>query len=205
MKKLGILFFSLLGILLMESCNDGKTYAEQLEEEREMIKKFMSQHDINIISMDKFRAQDSVTYENEYVEFSGEGVYMHVTHQAAGDDARFAETNDLVLVRFMEVNLSTGDTISSYTNNGYPPDEFRYTKGTSTILGQFVGGGLMQTIYGQSVPAGWLMPLNYLRLSDNSGSDRTEINVIVSAKNGQADAIQYVYPCFYKLTFQFPK
>ena len=50
------------------------------------------------------------------------------------------------------------------------PDEFRYTKTTNTILGQFIGNGVMQAVYGSSVPAGWLMPLNYLRLSSSSRS-----------------------------------
>lgn len=207
MKKLSILFFSLLAVgLFMQSCDDGKTYSEQVEEERELIKHFISEHDINVISMKQFESQDSMTYENQYVEFSGEGVYMHVDHQATGADARFAETNDLILVRFLEYNLSTkSDTISSYENIGYLPDEFRYTKSGTTILGQFVGNGLMQRVYGTSVPAGWLMPLNYLKLSDSNGSNRTKIKLIVSHKNGTGTATQDVYPCYYELTYQFPK
>ena len=45
MKKLGILFASvfLLG-LVFQSCNNGKTYAEMKEEEREAIKRFIERH-----------------------------------------------------------------------------------------------------------------------------------------------------------------
>ena len=206
MKKLNALFFLILSaVLFLPGCDDDKTYAELLEEERDIIRGFMSRNDITTISMSQFEEQDSTTLENEYVEFSGEGVYMHVDHAASGADARFAETNDVVLVRFMEVNLATDDTISTFVNSGYVPDEFRYTKTTNTILGQFIGGGVMQALYGSSVPAGWLMPLNYLRLSNSSGADRTRIKLIVSAKNGQSDAISNIYPCYYELTFQFPK
>ena len=53
MKKLGILFASvfLLG-LVFQSCNNGKTYAEMKEEEREAIKRFIEREDINVISFE---------------------------------------------------------------------------------------------------------------------------------------------------------
>lgn len=206
MKKLSVLFFLLVSaVWFLPSCDDDKTYAELLEEERDMIRDFMNRHGITTISMSEFESQDSTTLENEYVEFAGEGVYMHVEHAASEADARFAETNDVILVRFTEVNLATDDTLSTFINSGYVPDEFRYMKTTNTILGQFIGNGVMQAVYGSSVPAGWLMPLNYLRLSNSSGADRTRIKLIVSAKNGQSDAINSIYPCYYELTFQFPK
>ena len=60
MKKLGILFASvfLLG-LVFQSCNNGKTYAEMKEEEREAIKRFIEREDINVISFEQFQEQDS--------------------------------------------------------------------------------------------------------------------------------------------------
>ena len=62
MKKLGILFASvfLLG-LVFQSCNNGKTYAEMKEEEREAIKRFIEREDINVISFEQFQEQDSTT------------------------------------------------------------------------------------------------------------------------------------------------
>ena len=56
MKKLGILFASvfLLG-LVFQSCNNGKTYAEMKEEEREAIKRFIEREDINVISFEQFQ------------------------------------------------------------------------------------------------------------------------------------------------------
>ena len=61
MKKLGILFASvfLLG-LVFQSCNNGKTYAEMKEEEREAIKRFIEREDINVISFEQF--QDCLLY-----------------------------------------------------------------------------------------------------------------------------------------------
>mgnify|MGYP000131655553 CR=1 FL=1 len=74
MKKLGILFASvfLLG-LVFQSCNNGKTYAEMKEEEREAIKRFIEREDINVISFEQFQEQDSTTNvdENQFCPFLG--------------------------------------------------------------------------------------------------------------------------------------
>ena len=203
MKKLSILFFSLVAFaLLMQSCDDYKSYAEQLKEERNLIKRFISQNDIETIPLDQFEAQDSLTIGNQYVEFNNDGVYLQVVHEAEGPDARFAETNDVILVRCLEVYLATNDTVVNSLNVSSAMDEFRYTKSSTQILGQFIGGGMMQYAYGTSVPAGWLIPLNYIKLSTSNGVDRTKVKLIVSAKSGQADAIQNIYPCYYELTYQ---
>lgn len=203
MKKLSILFFSLVAFaLFMQSCDDYKSYAEQLKEERNLIKRFISQHEIETISLDQFEAQDSLTIGNQYVEFNNDGVYLQVVHEAEGPDARFAETNDVILVRCLEVYLATNDTVVNSLNVSSAMDEFRYTKSSTQILGQFIGGGMMQYAYGTSVPAGWLIPLNYIKLSTTNGADRTKVKLIVSAKSGQADAIQNIYPCYYELTYQ---
>lgn len=207
MKKLSILFFSLVAFaLFMQSCDDYKSYAEQLKEERNLIKRFISQHEIETISLDQFEAQDSLTIGNQYVEFNNDGVYLQVVHEAEGPDARFAETNDVILVRCLEVYLASNDTMANTMNRPNEIDEFRYTKTSSQILGQFVEEkGLMLRAYGTSVPAGWLIPLNYIKLSTSNGADRTKVKLIVSAKSGQAEAIQNIYPCYYELTYQLSR
>lgn len=206
MKKLSILFFSLVAFaLFMQSCDDYKSYAEQLKEERNLIKRFISQHEIETISLDQFEAQDSLTIGNQYVEFNNDGVYLQVVHEAEGPDARFAETNDVILVRCLEVYLATNDTVVNSLNVSSAMDEFRYTKSSTQVLGQFIkekNPGMMQYAYGSAVPAGWLIPLSYLKLSTSNGADRTKVKLIVSAKSGQADAIQNIYPCYYELTYQ---
>ena len=88
MKKLGILFASvfLLG-LVFQSCNNGKTYAEMKEEEREAIKRFIEREDINVISFEQFQEQDSTTNvdENQFVLFSETGVYMQIVAEGNGE------------------------------------------------------------------------------------------------------------------------
>ena len=54
-------------MLALQSCNNGKTYAEMKEEEADAINKYILENDIKVISEADFAAQDSTTKENEYV------------------------------------------------------------------------------------------------------------------------------------------
>ena len=75
MKKL--FYLSVLVYVLsfgLQSCNNGKTYAEQKEEEADAINKFILENDIKVISEKEFIENDTVTKENEYVLFDKSGV-----------------------------------------------------------------------------------------------------------------------------------
>ena len=107
MKKLGILFASvfLLG-LVFQSCNNGKTYAEMKEEEREAIKRFIEREDINVISFEQFQEQDSTTNvdENQFVLFSETGVYMQIVEEGNGE--RLKDGRYEILVRYVEEQIT---------------------------------------------------------------------------------------------------
>ena len=109
MKKLGILFASvfLLG-LVFQSCNNGKTYAEMKEEEREAIKRFIEREDINVISFEQFQEQDSTTNvdENQFVLFSETGVYMQIVEEGNGE--RLKDGRYEILVRYVEEQITFG-------------------------------------------------------------------------------------------------
>ena len=50
MKKFRIILMMVLGLgLAFQSCNNGKTYAEMKEEERDAIKRFIELNDIKVI------------------------------------------------------------------------------------------------------------------------------------------------------------
>ena len=61
------------------SCDDEETYAEQKEREARQIDNWISQHNINVVSMTEF-LRDTITdvARNEYVLFSDNGVYMQI-------------------------------------------------------------------------------------------------------------------------------
>ena len=79
MKKLVFLFLSLLTAgSLFQACDNSKTYAEMLEDEKNAVNKFIKDSAINVISLEEFE-RDTITdlSRNEYVAFSN-GVYMQI-------------------------------------------------------------------------------------------------------------------------------
>ena len=205
MKKLILLFFALLAIgHIFQACSDTKTYAEMLEEEKDGVNAFIKKHNIKVISLSEFENNDSTTdlTKNEYVSFSN-GVYMQIVDKGSKNEADTFKTNNLVLVKFMEVDILQDDTtIVSNVNNRYEvlnlyPDGFRYTDNGISIYGQFISepglGANMLNNYGSSVPSGWLIPLKYVR-------DNAKVRLIVPSKMGHQNAQQYVYPYYYDIT-----
>ena len=135
MVALGFAWFS-------QSCNDGKTYAEMKDDEREAIKRFIELNDIKVIDEDQFAEQDSTTNvsNNEYVLFEESGVYMQVVERGGGElleDGRYE-----FLARYVEERIvedGSVDTLSLNTiANLYPhPDEFVLTKSDNSLSASF--------------------------------------------------------------------
>ena len=196
MKKLTLFFLSLLAFGLgFQACDDGKTYAEMLDEEKDGINDFIKKEGIKVISQSEFYAQDSTTNveENEYVQLAS-GVYMQIVDKGSENAADTVKNNDEVLVRFMEYSILDKDTtLSNLTNMNSPTvvDEFRYSVTSSSIAGLFTQG-YMLIYHGSSVPAGWLVALNYIR-------NGAHVKLIVPSKMGQSDAMRDVHPYYYDL------
>ncbi len=195
MKKLLLLFFILLAVgFSFQACDDTKTYAEMLEEEDDAIADFINKEGIKVISQTEFFDNDSVTdvEKNEFVQLSS-GVYMQIVDKGSDNPADTVKNNDLVLVRFMEYSLLDKDTTLSNLTLPYLVDEFKYTASSSSIAGIFIQG-LMYMAYGYTaVPAGWLVPLPYVR-------DKAHVRLIVPSKMGHQSAMQNVYPYYYDIT-----
>ena len=107
MKKLTLFFFALLAVCLaFQACDNSKTYAEMLEEEKDAIKAFIKDSSIVVISQSEFYAQDSTTdvSRNEYVQLAS-GVYMQIVDKGSTNPADTVKPNDLILVRFEEQGL----------------------------------------------------------------------------------------------------
>ena len=91
MKKLTLFFLSLLALSLgFQACDDSKTYAEMLEEEKDGINDFIKKNDFKIISQSEFYAQDSTTKSkekgdgvDEFVQLAS-GVYMQIVDKEIG-------------------------------------------------------------------------------------------------------------------------
>ena len=196
--------------LAFQSCNNGKTYAEMKEDEREAIKRFIEVNDIKVISEDQFEAQDSLTNvsDNEYVLFEESGVYMQVIDRGNGE--LLEDGRHEILVRYVEslINAEGGkDTLSLNTipNLYAHPDEFVVTKSDRTLSATFSTSGAMYSTHSSSyVPTGWLLPLNYLKVGREIAG-RSKIKLIVPHSEGTATASGQVYPSFYEITYQLSR
>ena len=189
MKKLTLFFLSLLACgLAFQACDNTKTYAEMLEDEKDAIKAFIRDSSITVISQTEFYRNDSTTKENEYVQLAS-GVYMNIVNKGSANLADTVKPNDQILVRFSEYSLM--DKKATISNLGYAEvvDEFNYRVTSSSIAGQFTQG-FMLSYYGPAVPAGWLVPLDYVR-------DGACVKLIVPSKMGHSSAMQSVYPYYY--------
>ena len=202
MKKVSLSFLLLLALgLVFQSCKKSKTYAEMLKEEREAIQNFIEDQKIKVITAAQFYAQDSTTNvaENEYVLFKDNGVYMQIVNKGGGEKIPEGVRVD-ILSRFVEVKISTRDTLLMNPVYGYEdPEEWSCTKRGTSLSGTFTQGYM--TTYGNSVPTGWLIPLSYVNLGRNT-ANLAKVKLIVPSKQGQHDAAYYVYPCFYELSYQ---
>ena len=211
MKKLGILLMMVFGLgLAFQSCNNGKTYAEMKEEEREAIQRIIELNNIMVFDEDQFAEQDSMTNvaANEYVLFEESGVYMQVLER--GNGGLLEDGRHEILVRYVEEQIvedGTVDTLSLNTiSNLYAyPDEFILTKEKNSMSASFSTSGAMSGAHSSAyVPSGWLLPLNYLKVGREI-SGRSKIKLILPHSQGTATASSQVFPCYYEITYQLSR
>ena len=83
---------------LTQACDDGETYAEMKEKERDAINAYIQSEGINVISIEQFYAQDSLTNveNNEFVLFKDNGVYMQIVRKGEGEPLEDGERAELI-------------------------------------------------------------------------------------------------------------
>lgn len=210
MKKSSVLLMVLMGWLMaFQSCDDSKTYAEMKEDEREAIKRFIELNNIKVITEKQFQEQDSTTdvSANEYVLFAESGVYMQVVKRGNGE--LLENGRHEILARFWEMMVNEEGKLDTIATNDYNthPDVFKLTKSENSFSASFSneGGSEMYNNHGStSVPSGWLLPFNYLKVGRET-SARSKIKLIVPHSEGTSTASQQVIPCYYELTYQLSR
>lgn len=202
MKKLLLLFFSLLATgYIFQACDNTKTYAEMLDEEKDAVNAFIRKHNIKVISEEEFKSKGYTTdiTRNEYVSFPSNGIYMQIVDK--GEDKDTIRNNNVVAVRFVEADVKTNDTtcfnvvlpgFEEYSNYYTYPDVFRYVETGTTVAGVFLEGSMYAKYTTTDVPPGWLIALKYVT---NYG----HVKMIVPSKMGHQTASKYVNPYFYDI------
>lgn len=215
MKKLFYLSALIYVLTLgLQSCNNGKTYAEMKEEEADAINKFILENDIKVISEKEFIENDTITAENEFVLFDKSGVYMNIQYRGDGEILKEGRYN--ISSRFIEIcikdvsdmQITAGDTLAS---NRYSPysENFLLTVGSSGSYSASFTDMAQSAMYDayktSAVPNGWLVPFAYLKMksyiSAAPSNKIARVRLIVPHSEGTSYATQYVYPCYYEITY----
>ena len=208
----------LLCALLMTGCEDYETYADMKEKEQDAIERFISEQNIWVIDESTFHAQGQTTdvSKNQFVRFDRNGVYMQIIRKGCGDKLE-ENKNVTLLCRFMEQNLLTNEILVrndkpaylSTTSSGTIDvsiylDKMNVTRTGTTITASFTQGMMYQYHGSTTVPAGWLVPLNYVNVGypQNDGDEISKVRLIVPHSQGTADASSSVVPCYYEITYQ---
>lgn len=202
LNKLKHFLFLPLFILSFVACEDDVTYSDMKEKEVDAVNRFVKENGIKIISYEQFVANDSTTdvSKNEFVEI--DDVYLQIVNNPKdAADARRIEDGDTrnLLVRYYEYNIQDGDTISGNLFAA-EADEMRVENKSGTYSATFTSG-VMASVYGNNVPTGWLVPLNFLVFT-RSQKNLAKVNIIVPHSKGTVTAATYVYPCLYQISFQ---
>lgn len=215
MKKIYNLLLICCGILLFTSCNDTETYSDMKDAERDAINRYISTNGIKVISQSQFSAQGETTdlTKNEYVYLDKSGVYMQLVRKGCGSAIENGESLD-VLCRFSEYNIKQESMIIrndipfyvvinnvSYDYSSFP-DKMTVQRIGSTFTASFVSGA-MSTYHGStSVPAGWLVPLQYIKIGRWSEGEVAKVRLIVPHSQGTVDASSSVSPYYYEITYE---
>ncbi len=212
MKK--ILFFMIALAAVLSSCNDYETYGDKKEKERNAIAKFISDRSILVISEDQFNQQGYTTdvSRNEFVKLDKSGVYMQIVRPGCGTMLQDGESTNLVC-RFSEYDILE-DTTTLYNNRYDPltgnvflvamPDIMQVSRASGSYTASFESGVMYRAYKSSTVPAGWLVPLAYVKVGrPQSFTDEcAKVRLIVPHSQGHANASSNVSPYYYELTYQ---
>ena len=226
-KYIGALLALLACASCLCSCNNDDTYADQKKRERKVINAFLNRDvaiideegdticrvgKINPITEAQFYAQDSTTNveKNEYVLFSGSGIYMQIVREGVGEKLKSGD-NKRILCRFIEYNIM-GDSLQLRDDVPYwhtNPEIMDVSNTSGSLNASFNtsinGGGAMYLTYKEvSVPTGWVKPLSFIRLGRQTNEEEgiAKVRIIVPHSEGTKNATNNVYPCFYEILYQ---
>ena len=204
MKK--FLLIIIAAVAVLASCNDYETYGDLKEKERNAISKFIADSSITVISEDQFELQGQKTdlQRNEFVKLDKSGIYMQIVREGCGEKIKDGESVNLCC-RFSEYNILT-DSLVLWNNTDVlsaNPDVMLVTRTLGTFTASFTSG--LMTLYYNSpaVPAGWLVPLSYVKVGrpKSMSEEISKVRLIVPHTQGHSTSSEVV-PYYYVISFE---
>lgn len=128
MKRISYLFLlAFLTSLLVSSCSNTKTYAELLNDEKALIKAYLSRNNIEVVSTFPTDTPWVKNGKNVYV-LTSSGLYFHMVNPGNTTSNDTIVLKNLIVPRFKQYTLGViADTISNWTTIDYAyPSTFIY-------------------------------------------------------------------------------
>lgn len=198
---------ALLLIAAVSSCSDYETYGDRKDKERAAIKAFISDQKIKVISETEFDAHGQTTdvAQNEYVYLDNSAIYLQIVRRGTGGKLEDNKRTG-VLMRYTEYNINEGQMQSRNDYDARTFDKMTVLRTGTTYTASFVSG-VMKDSYGASVPAGWLVPFQYINLGRQTTSEGeiALVKMIVPHSQGHSGASQSVYACHYVISYETEK
>ncbi|MBV5281444.1 MAG: DUF4827 family protein [Paludibacter sp.] len=125
-KNYYLLVLTLLTSLVITSCSDNTTYADELKTEQSLIKNYIKRNGIKVISK-----MPTTWGPNDYV-LTESGLYFHL--DSIGDTAVTVEAGNTISPRYIQYTLGEPtDSIRKWTTVDFPfPETFVYGDATGT-------------------------------------------------------------------------
>jgi hypothetical protein len=84
------------------------------------------------------------------------------------------------------------------------PDIIQVSRTSGSFNASFESGVMLTVYRSASVPAGWLVPLSYIKVGrpQSLTDECAKVRLIVPHSQGHASASSNVTPCYYEITFQ---
>lgn len=224
MKK--ILYSVLLAVfgLMMYSCDDGQSYADQRDMELSSVSNFIANptwgdikgKPIKVISEEEF-LKDTITdvAANEFVKFNSTGIYMQIVNRGCGEPVNVGESAT-VISRYTEYNVTFG--YIQYSNQySTEYDKYEVHNTTGTFSGTFSmvddGTGRYQSSMfyradavtpSVTVPRGWLEPFPYIRIGrpTKENENIAKVRLIVPHEHASNAANNNVFACYYEISYE---
>lgn len=190
MKKIINIILALAALSVVISACSGDSYQKRLDKERDAIKNFLSDNEIEVIG--KYPA-DHKFKDNQYYLEEGTGVYFRVAYPGNLKDTLSREIQTVVSVRFDSVLHMVTDSYEQ-GNNSNNHFEMTFTYGNpKTYTGSNYG----------DINWTFMSPSLILPLQKGLGAG-AEVNIIVPFVNGSSYQISAYEPYFFsKLKYRF--
>ncbi|WP_352421764.1 DUF4827 family protein [Proteiniphilum sp.] len=182
MKLFKSIVLILVSVLtLTTSCNNRKTYAEYLKDERKAIDLFIAKNNLKIL---KDFPSDTVFGDNEFYKDPATGVYFNIIER--GNYAVKPVWRENISVRFKGLHyFSTTDTILYSNNLSTYPEILEYIGPVTSLT---------QSSYDN---AGWVVPLSYV---GHTG----KVKLIIPFEMGSSyDQSQYTPTYYEQVVYRF--